>query len=424
MKKFKNISLIALISSTLLTSCLKEDENYAIGISNPETSLFTIRNLYKGSDVKLEAQKLNEAKYFKGVVISNSTENNMPKNYLAVQNTWRGQTRGILIDLNDAYPTGTNTYKFGDSVYVNIDNTTLTTQDELLVLKNFNSENIKVINSGNQVESRSISIASLINNFSDYESTYVNITSDLETEPSNGTPLKGNKILSDGENAINLFTEDEAKFANNPVAPSATFVGIAFKKNKEIQLRLQSYDGMMYPSGRIYAGWPETFENPDTAKGSYNMTAINNNVGFQTGQWHLFQSIIGDTQGRDRIVSGKNAIRFQQNLAVPAYLQMNFDLPNGASKVTFWYGAYYTDRSSSFKLEYSTDQGTTWTQLGEIINDAHKTSESLSAKQAVFLMNIQEPVRFRVHKLGLGTSSNTIENGRLGIDDISIFRSY
>lgn len=424
MKNFKNITLIALISSTLLTGCLKEDENFSIGLSNPETSLFTVRNLYKGTDLKLESQILSEAKYFKGVVISNHVENNIPKNYLVVQNTWRNQTRGLLIDLSSINPSNNSVYNFGDSIQVNLEHAILSSQDELIVLKGLTADNIRLINAGNQVESRSTSIASLLNKFTDYESTYVNITSDLETEPVVGTPLKGSKILAEGENKLNLFTAEDANFANDIVAPSATFVGVAYKQNKEIQLRLQSYAGMMYPSGRIYAGWPETFESPEGAKGSYNMPTINNNMAFHTGQWHLFQSIIGDTPGRDRIVSGKYAIRFQQNLTVPAYLQMNFDVPNGASKITFWYGAYYTDRSSSFSLEYSTDQGTTWTQLGETITDAHKTSESLNAKQAIFLMNIQGPVRFRINKLGLGTSSNTIENGRLGVDDISVYRSY
>lgn len=426
MKNLKNIALISIIASTMLTGCIKEDENFAVGLNNPETSLYNIRNLHKGSDVTLDAQSLYEAKYIKGVVISNAAGNNIPQNYIVVQNTWRSQTRGILVDIGSFKANGTIPYAFGDSVVINLENMVLSSQeDDLLVLKNLKEDNIEIINSGNIVASRAVSITALINKFQDYESTYIDLTADLETEPANGTPLKGNKILIDGEqNKLNLFTAEGANFANDPVAPSATFVGIPYKENKEIQLRLQSYAGMTYPSGRIYIGWPETFENPEGAKGSYNMPAINNNMAFSTGEWHLFQSIIGDTPGRDRIVSGSKAIRFQQNLAVPAYLQMNFDVADGASKITFWYGAYYTDRSSSFMLEYSKDQGATWTKVGDVIIDAHKTSESLNAKQAIFLMNIQGPTRFRITKLGLGTSSNTVDNGRLGIDDVSVFRSY
>ncbi len=426
MKNFKNIALAGVLSATILTGCLKEDENFSIGVSNPETSIYTVRNLYKGSDIVLTSEQLSDAKYIKGLVISNSAENNIPENYVVLQNTWRSKTRGIILDISELKnaTTSTSQYGFGDSITVNLENLTLSNQDGLLVLKGLKGAGIDVINVGNKVASRPVSIAALVKNFEEYESTFIDITADLETEPAVGTPLKGSKILAEGDAKLSLYTSDNANFANNPVAPSATFVGIPYKEKGEIQLRLQSYAGMSYPSGRIYAGWPETFENPDGTKTSYNTPATNNNLGFSTGQWQLFQSIIGDTQGRDRIVSGTKAIRFQQNLTVPAYLQMNFDVPNGASKVTLWYGAYYTDRSSSFMLEYSKNQGATWTKVGETISDAHTTTQSLNAKQAIFLMNIQGPVRFRVTKLGLGSSSNTINNGRLGVDDIAIYRSY
>lgn len=194
--------------------------------------------------------------------------------------------------------------------------------------------------------------------------------------------------------------------------------------NSEVQLRLQAAEDLAFPSGKIYSGWPESFEDPSHPKGSYNMPEIDNNVVFGTGEWHLYQSIIGNTAGRDRIVSGQNAIRFQQNRSDDEYLQMNFDVPDGASKVTLWYGSYYTDRSSTFTLEYSIDQGETWHVVGEPISDAHSTAESANAKQAVFLMDIKQPVRFRVNKKGLGTSNNLISNGRLGVDDIAVFKSY
>src|SRR5690606_21912792 len=123
--------------------------------------------------------------------------------------------------------------------------------------------------------------------------------------------------------------------------------------------------------------------------------------------------------------SGLQAIRFQQNLRVPALLQMNYDVPDGASKVTFWYGSYYNDASSTFTLEASQDGGTTWTQVGDPISDAHKNSESLNPKQATFMMSIDGPVRFRINKLGLGPSSGTaVQNGRLGVDDFAIYKNY
>ncbi len=96
---------------------------------------------------------------------------------------------------------------------------------------------------------------------------------------------------------------------------------------------------------------------------------------------------------------------------------MNFDLPNGASKVTFSYGAYYTDASSTFQLEYSQDGGTTWKKTGEAVADASETS-----RVAIFLMDLKGNVRFRINKLGLGATNGVdIFNGRLSIEDFAVF---
>ena len=43
----------------------------------------------------------------------------------------------------------------------------------------------------------------------------------------------------------------------------------------------------------------------------------------------------------------------------------------------------------------------------------------------VFLMDIKGPVRFRIKKLGLGASSPpNVFNGRLGMDDFAVYKSY
>lgn len=104
---------------------------------------------------------------------------------------------------------------------------------------------------------------------------------------------------------------------------------------------------------------------------------------------------------------------------------MNYDLPKGASKVTLWYGAYYTDASSTWELEYSTDAGQTWASASEKFADAAPTSQGLTPKMATILLDIRVPVRFRIKKLGLGpTSIPRIYNGRLGIDDFAVYQNY
>ena len=135
----------------------------------------------------------------------------------------------------------------------------------------------------------------------------------------------------------------------------------------------------------------------------------------------LYQAILGK-EGNDRAVSQPNAIRMQQNLSEPGYLQMNFDVPNGATKVTAWVGSYgaSSDKPAQWKLEYSQDQGVTWIQIGEDKWAISKTKELIT-----FLMDIEGPVRFRIHKYGPGNGSTdaTIQNGRLSIDDFAIYEN-
>ena len=414
--KFQYIILAALLTSTAtLSSCFKEDINEALGTINPEISIYSLRNFYKSNTVNLDKGTLEGAKYTAGVVISDREGNNLPKNVIAIQSDWRGNTRGLLVKLNNA-----DQYAFGDSIQIDLENSKLIKDQNRLILE-VSQGSPKVLASGISKSYRSVAINTLKDRFTEFESTLVNITADIEPEPSSSTIFAGTKQIIDGEgNKLNIVTEANASFANEKIAPSATFQGIALASTNGPELRLQKSADMMYPSGRLYQGWPETFEQPDTLKAGYAILPVQ----LSTGTWLFDQSMLGTTLGRDRIVSGNNAVRFQQNLNRSSYLQMEFDVPNGASKITLWYGAYYTDRSSTFQLGYTIDQGETWKLVDAPITDAHSTSVSLVAKQAVFLVDIKQPVRFRINKLGLGTSLNSVSNGRLGIDDIAIYQGY
>ena len=166
----------------------------------------------------------------------------------------------------------------------------------------------------------------------------------------------------------------------------------------------------------IYAGFPESFESPDTsAKAHYKKDMAT----LKTGEWILDQAILAGVPDRDRVATGKQSIRMNQNRSKDAYLAMNFDLTEGASKVTVAYGAYYKDVASTFKLESSTDGGNTWKQVG---NDV--VCDSKEVKIAEFAPTVKGTVRFRINKLGLGDSKAdpSIKNGRLCIDDITVYK--
>lgn len=424
MKKIYSF-LAAIVLLGLLFNACKKDENPADGKVNTFAALYVVKNAYKGADVQLNASLLGGATQTGGIVISNLSGNNFPKGGLIIQNTSRGQVRGLLIELGDA---ATN-YVPGDSLVINIDGSSLAKVGSSLQLKGITTANITKVSSDHVVKPRTVALGALMANFGLYENTLLKVTADAKPVPETGETYAGNKMLDDGSGTtVALHTSAEATFANNSLPASATYTVIPLYGNEAgnygdtPQLRLRTAADVENASGPIYPNWPESFESPDASvKGSYNMNTADvpdNNINLKTGNWKLYQAILGTTVGRDRInAPGLQSIRMQQNLKESAYLQMNFDLPNGASKVTLWAGAYYTDAVSTFRLEYSTDGGLTWLAAGADIQ-----CQSGASRQETFLLNIKGNVRFRINKLGLGTTSvPNILNGRLSIEDIAIY---
>lgn len=418
-------SLFALLTALALTSCLDENPEYAAGQPSPIVSLEDLRRLYQGSNVTLETARLSGAHQVVGIVVSDASGANVPggPTTLVVQNKRRGVVRGIIIPLS-----GSANAAMGDSVVVDIAGATLAKTAGALRIEGVTADRVRKVSSGNVVRARDINIGTLLANFDQYEGTLVRITGGSITPlPVSGDTYAGNKTLADGAGkSITLHTEAGAAFATRRIPASATFLGILVggldaAQAATPQLWLRTAADAVDPSGPIYRNFPESFEGvPLTAKSSYDMstTLPDNTLTFGTGPWKLFQSILGNTSGRDRY-TGNQGIRMQQNLTVPAVVEMKFDLPNGATKVTLIYGAYYTDAASSWKLEYSQNQGATWTQTGATITDAGNFQRSIT-----FLMNISGPVRFRINKLGLGTTTPpAILNGRLGLDDIAIYEN-
>lgn len=176
--------------------------------------------------------------------------------------------------------------------------------------------------------------------------------------------------------------------------------------------------GISYAQKAVYPNFPETFESPDTsAKSHYKKEDIK----LKSGDWTLDQALLGALENHDRFnPTGKQSIRMQQNRSKSAYLQMNFDVLEGASKVTVAYASYYKDPSCVWRLEYSVDQGKTWLQTGADVQTGEK-----ELKTASFDVSIKGPVRFRINKLGLGDGKidSSIKNGRLSIDDFTIYKN-
>jgi endonuclease G len=147
-------------------------------------------------------------------------------------------------------------------------------------------------------------------------------------------------------------------------------------------------------SEAVYTGFPEGMEAG--TKTSYTTA----NIALGSGSWSFNNALIG-TSTSDRKTGSKSA-RIQNT----GILSMNFDLTNGATKVTISHAVYGSDASSTWALFISTSQGSAWTQIGTAI-----TSSSTTLQSAVFTLSYSGNVRFQLRKLS---------GGRLNIDNISI----
>lgn len=428
MKKIYNAILFT-GCSLFLVSCIKEYDNPATGTVNNVATIYSIADMYKGTQITLSADNMGGSTATHGVVISDKDAGNIEAGTFVIQQTVEtpnqigNKTNGITI----AMASGAVPFVPGDSVIINLVGSNLNRVKGRLTISGVTADKITKVADNKQPFIRPVTLAMLNSDFGDYESTLVSVHADV-ADFAPGAMFGGERNLNDHTNSAILVTRNEAAFASESVPVNAQFTGIATYKNdtgndttgakKTISLR--NIADVNYSSGALYAGFPESFENPDAAeKASYNMTATANNIDLSTGNWKLQQAILAPTVIRDKYnLPGKQCIRMQQNLTTSGLVQMNFDVPDGASKVTVFYGKYYTDPTSTFRLEYSVNGGTNWTVITPNITDMPERG----SKQATFMVDLSGPVRFRINKLGLGTSSPTIFNGRLCIEDIAIYK--
>lgn len=400
------------LAGTGLTSCLEENDNLSIGTVNPNTHIYEVREAWHGSDIRLTPQVLAGGYLLNGIVISDKNSGNIPDNQVVIQSTAAKKPRGIILVVD-----GENNYTLGDSLEVDLRGSILTKENGSLQITALTPEHIRKCASGIEVAPLTMDLSVLNIQFDCYESMLVSVNAEMFPLPAPGSTLSGRNILGNDSVSIELYTDPASSFAGNTLQPSANFTGIAGWNGTKKQLRMRKDNDMKYGSGPLYEFFPEDFETPDQ---SYKNTYAAKVVYLKTGPWNMIMSLLGNTLNRDRFnPTGFQCIRMQQGLDTSAYLQMNFDVLQGASKVTLSYGSYYNDASSTWRLEASQDQGRNWQPVGEWITDA-----SATAKIATFLVDFDGAIRFRVNKKGLGktNAAQGVENGRLSIEDFTIYK--
>jgi hypothetical protein len=423
-KTLLNIYPLLLLICFCCTSCIKEYDNPATGTTGELITIYALRQAYNGNEVTLNAGNLGGASKIQGVVISDMTGQNIEAGSFVIQQTIASAnaltdiTRGVVIKMN-----GSAAYAPGDSLAIDVTGARMGRINGKLTVSGISADKVTVLGSNKVALIRSVTQGMLHDLMEQYENTLVSINAEV-ADYAAGATLSGLKKLNDNTGApVYLHTLPGAAFAGNSLPLSAQFTGIAGFYNETGNDTTASKKTIMprtaadiaFAAKAMYPNFPESFEAPEASvKSSYNSGT--NIVALGTGNWYLLQAILGNTPVSDKFnAPGKQAIRMQQNLTTSGYVQMNFDVAEGASKVTVFYGRYGTDAKSSFRLEYSINGGTTWVTTGSNITDM----PDKGVKQAVWVVNLTGPVRFRINKLGTGTSNN----GRLNLDDFTIYKN-
>lgn len=415
----KKIQLILFLSMLIaLAACMKENPDYAAGALSPYISLNDLRKMYKGEDVQIPAGNGKPSKIV-GVVISDASGGNTAPDEIILQQFRTNLVRGISVQLDVS---AVGKFNAGDSLMIEIGGSSLVRRQGRLKLVNVTAANVTRVAENRRADTTVVSLKDLSDNFDNYESTLIKLIGvNIMPQPVSGDVYSGDKLLDDGTGTdIMLHTEAAASFARRRLPVNATFIGIPFRDGTEgtaMQVRMRNEADESSPSGPLYNNFPEDFEQVLPPIPTVNITtayALAVDVNLKTGTWFFDNALLGKLTSD--VFQGTTCIRMNRNLTVPGLLQMNFDLLNGASKVTIFYGLYSGDSPCTWRLEYSQDGGATWRQAGEDITDG---TAAKAGKTATFIMDIQGKVRFRINKVGTGITNN----GRLCVDNFAVYEN-
>jgi len=124
-------------------------------------------------------------------------------------------------------------------------------------------------------------------------------------------------------------------------------------------------------------------------------------VNLATGPWFLNDALLG-TLANDR-KNGTKSVR----LINSGQASMRFNFPSGIGTIDVFHAVFGTDGPSTWELHFSTNDGQTWTRLGNAV-----TSNATALNRATFSINHPGAVRFEIRKVSGGTN-------RINIDDFT-----
>lgn len=154
----------------------------------------------------------------------------------------------------------------------------------------------------------------------------------------------------------------------------------------------------------LYADYTVNFEGTGETKTSYASGTVN----LSGLDWDMTEALIGDLSA-----DFKNGLRSARMRGYgTSSMTMLADKANGIGTVSFQYRRYGTDAQVDWKVEYSTNGGTSWTQIGSSFTaPASDVVQTFSES-----VNSDGNIRIRIKR---ATETGTT-NKRLNIDDITI----
>src|ERR1041384_7006144 len=126
------------------------------------------------------------------------------------------------------------------------------------------------------------------------------------------------------------------------------------------------------------------------------------NVTLGTGSWFMDDALTGN------LSTDRKTGAFSARIRNTGLMHMNFN-KTGAGTVSIQHAVFGTDGSSTWQLWSSTNNGSTWTQVGATV-----TTSSTTLQTASFTVNNANAIRFEIRKVSGGANRINVDNVQIG----------
>src|SRR5690242_15572844 len=126
------------------------------------------------------------------------------------------------------------------------------------------------------------------------------------------------------------------------------------------------------------------------------------NVTLGTGSWFMDDALTGN------LSTDRKTGAFSARIREIGRVRMNFN-KTGAGTVSIQHAVFGTDGSSTWQLWSSTNNGSTWTQVGSTVSTSSTTLQT-----ANFTVNNGNAIRFEIRKVSGGANRINVDNVQIG----------